>query len=254
MFYINEKKDTGLRPKKLKQSTHYSEKIWFLIYQTYQETCDRSNLVDFPELLLRTFELLINNPNLLNYYQKKFTTILVDEFQDTNQIQYSWIQLLKIKEKNENNIMIVGDDDQSIYGWRGAQVDNIQRFIKDFSSVKIIRLEQNYRSTGNILRAANTLISKNKSRLGKNLWTKNNKGEQISLYYAINEFEEARFVAKCIKNWKKQGGFLNECSILYRSNVQSRILEEVFFADEFTISNLWRNAFFFLTAKKSKMQ
>ena len=147
----------------------------------------------------------------------------MDEFQDTNNIQYAWIRLLA---GERSNVMIVGDDDQSIYGWRGAQVENIQRFLKDFSAAETIRLEQNYRSTSNILKAANTLIANNNGRMGKNLWTEGAEGELISLYCAFNELDEARFVVNRIKAWQDNGGTLNNCAILYRSNAQSRVLEE----------------------------
>lgn len=224
MWYINTKKDEGLRPQHIKDYGSPIEATWLRIYQVYQETCDRAGLVDFAELLLRTHEMCVNKPHILHQYRKLFTNILVDEFQDTNKIQYIWIRLIA---GNQSNVMIVGDDDQSIYGWRGAQVDNIQRFLNDFPATQTIRLEQNYRSTSNILRAANILIANNNNRLGKNLWTKGNKGELISLYCALNELDEAHFVAKRIKLWQTQGKELNNCAILYRSNAQSRVLEEV---------------------------
>lgn len=224
MWYINTKKDKGLRPQHIKDYGSPIEATWRRIYQVYQETCDRAGLVDFAELLLRAHEMCVNKPHILHQYRKRFTNILVDEFQDTNRIQYIWIRLIA---GNQSNVMIVGDDDQSIYGWRGAQVDNIQHFLDDFPDAQTIRLEQNYRSTSNILRAANILIANNKNRLGKNLWTKGNKGELISLYCALNERDEAHFVAKRIKLWQKQGKELNNCAILYRSNAQSRVLEEV---------------------------
>jgi DNA helicase-2/ATP-dependent DNA helicase PcrA len=149
--------------------------------------------------------------------------VLVDEFQDTNSIQYAWIRLLA---GNNSNVMIVGDDDQSIYGWRGAQVENIQRFLKDFPGAQSVLLEQNYRSTSNILKSANTLIANNGGRMGKNLWTEGGEGEPISIYCAFNELDESRFVVGRIKAWQENGGALNDCAILYRSNAQSRVLEE----------------------------
>ncbi|WP_044169924.1 DNA helicase II [Candidatus Pantoea carbekii] len=221
--YINSKKDEGIRPHDIEKHGQTIEKTWLLIYQFYQETCDRSGLVDFSELLLRSYELWLNKPNILNNYQERFSNILVDEFQDTNNIQYAWIRMLV---GNTGHITIVGDDDQSIYSWRGAQIKNIKKFLEDFSDAIIIRLEQNYRSTNNILKAANSLISKNNLRLGKKLWTNSNEGEAISLYCALNELEEARFVVKCIQEWRKDGNQLAHCSILYRSNAQSRVLEE----------------------------
>lgn len=223
MFYISDKKDKGLRPQHIENYSNPIETIWQRIYQTYQETCDRAGLVDFAELLLRAHELLLNKPLILRHYRKRFTNILVDEFQDTNQIQYAWIRVLA---SNESTVMIVGDDDQSIYGWRGAQIKNIQRFLDDFPSTQTIYLEQNYRSTRNILQAANTLIAHNNGRFGKKLWTKSAKGEPITLYCAFNELDEARFVVNCIKVHQEQGGAIKECAILYRNNAQSRILEE----------------------------
>ena len=223
MCYINGKKDEGLRPKHLESYGNPVEQTWLRIYQAYQEACDRAGLVDFAELLLRAHELWLNKPAILSHYRQRFTNLLVDEFQDTNTIQYAWIRLLA---GENSNVMIVGDDDQSIYGWRGAQVENIQRFLADFPAVKTVRLEQNYRSTSNILTAANTLIANNQGRLGKELWTEDSEGEPISLYSAFNEIDEARFVVNRIRRWQEEGGALSECAILYRSNAQSRVLED----------------------------
>lgn len=224
MGYISAKKDQGLRPQHLDNYSNQIEAIWIRIYHAYQEACNRAGLVDFAELLLRSYELWSNNPHILHYYQERLTNILVDEFQDANQIQYAWIQILA---GNHSSVMIVGDDDQSIYGWRGARVENIQRFLNDFKGAQTIRLEQNYRSTGNILKAANALITHNDGRLGKNLWTDSAKGHLISLYCAHNELDEARFVVNHIKTTsQKYICTLNEYAILYRSNAQSRVLEE----------------------------
>lgn len=223
MWYIGGKKDEGLRPKHIESYGNPVEQIWLRIYQAYQEACDRAGLVDFAELLLRAHELWLNKPHILNHYRERFSNILVDEFQDTNNIQYAWIRLLA---GETGNVIIVGDDDQSIYGWRGAQVENIQRFLNDFNGAQTIRLEQNYRSTNNILKAANALISNNNGRLGKELWTDGSDGEPIALYCAFNELDEARFVVNRIKVWMENGGALNDCAILYRSNAQSRVLEE----------------------------
>lgn len=223
MWYINGKKDEGLRPQHIDSYGNPVEQTWLRIYQAYQEACDRAGLVDFAELLLRAHELWLNKPHILQHYRDRFNNILVDEFQDTNRIQYAWIRLLA---GDSAKVMIVGDDDQSIYGWRGAQVENIQHFLRDFSDVTTIRLEQNYRSTANILNAANALIAHNGDRLGKNLWTDGIDGEPISLYCAFNELDEARFVVSRIKVWQEAGGALSECAILYRSNAQSRVLEE----------------------------
>ncbi|TCL05070.1 MULTISPECIES: DNA helicase II [Sodalis] len=223
MWYIGGKKDEGLRPQHVETYGNPIEATWLRIYQAYQEACDRAGLVDFAELLLRAHELWLNKPHILQHYRDRFRNILVDEFQDTNRIQYAWIRLLA---GDQGNVMIVGDDDQSIYGWRGAQVENIQRFLDDFPGAQTVRLEQNYRSTSNILTAANALIAHNGSRLGKNLWTEDAAGEPISIYCAFNELDEARFVVNRIKTWQEGGGALNDSAILYRSNAQSRVLEE----------------------------
>ena len=223
MWFINSQKDEGLRPHHLQSYGNPVEQTWQKVYQAYQEACDRAGLVDFAELLLRAHELWLNKPHILQHYRERFTNILVDEFQDTNNIQYAWIRLLA---GDTGKVMIVGDDDQSIYGWRGAQVENIQRFLTDFPGAETIRLEQNYRSTNNILSAANALIENNNGRLGKKLWTDGVDGEPISLYCAFNELDEARFVVNRIKTWQDNGGALEQCAILYRSNAQSRVLEE----------------------------
>ncbi|WP_100159765.1 DNA helicase II [Proteus columbae] len=223
MWYINGKKDEGLRPQHIQTYGNPVETTWLKVYQAYQEACDRAGLVDFAELLLRAHELWLNKPQILEHYQNRFTNILVDEFQDTNRIQYAWIRMLA---GQTGKVMIVGDDDQSIYGWRGAQVENIQNFLNEFPGAETIRLEQNYRSTSNILKAANALIANNSDRLGKNLWTEGAEGEPISLYCAFNDLDEARYVVGRIKRWQEEGGALTECAILYRSNAQSRIMEE----------------------------
>lgn len=189
MWYINSQKDEGLRPHHIQSYGNPVEQTWQKVYQAYQEACDRAGLVDFAELLLRAHELWLNKPHILQHYRERFTNILVDEFQDTNNIQYAWIRLLA---GDTGKVMIVGDDDQSIYGWRGAQVENIQRFLNDFPGAETIRLERNYRSTSNILSAANALIENNNGRLGKKLWTDGADGEPISLYCAFNELDEAR--------------------------------------------------------------
>ncbi|ABF14314.1 DNA helicase II [Candidatus Palibaumannia cicadellinicola] len=224
MCYINAKKDEGYRPQKIDKYLHVIEATWQRIYAVYQEACERSGLVDFAELILRTYEMLRNKATIANYYRERFYHILVDEFQDTNHIQYSWIRLLA---NCKGYITIVGDDDQSIYGWRGAKVNNMQSFIQDFPQVKTISLDQNYRSTKNILKAANYLIANNKNRLIKNLWTNSDKGEYISLYCAMNEIDEAYFVVNKIILNHKNGLALKDCVILYRNNAQSRVLEEV---------------------------
>ncbi|ABV35080.1 DNA helicase II [Shewanella sediminis HAW-EB3] len=221
--YINGKKDQGLRPKHIDAGGFPIEQNLLQIYQVYQESCDRAGLVDFAEILLRAHELWLNKPHVLQHYQDRFKNILVDEFQDTNAIQYAWIRVLA---GDSANVMIVGDDDQSIYGWRGAQVENLHKFLVDFPKAETIRLEQNYRSTGHILKASNELIANNPERLGKKLWTEDKDGEQISLYCAFNEMDEARFIVGRINDWHDMGGDLSSCAILYRSNAQSRVLEE----------------------------
>ena len=222
-WYINNKKDDGLRPDMIDDMNDRQEKEWIRIYEIYQDTCDRSGLVDFAEILLRAYELFLKKPLILQSYQRRFQHILVDEFQDTNNIQYAWIKLLS---GETGKVMIVGDDDQSIYGWRGAQIENIQRFLDDFAQAQTIRLEQNYRSTGNILKSANELISNNENRLGKELWTADGDGEPVGVYSAFNELDEALFVSSQIKIWLEDGGKLDDCAVLYRSNSQSRVLEE----------------------------
>ncbi|WP_042057632.1 DNA helicase II, partial [Aeromonas allosaccharophila] len=228
MGYINGKKDEGLRPGDIDLYGDPVTRTYQQIYKTYQETCDRSGLVDFAELLLRAHELWLNKPHILEHYRDRFQNILVDEFQDTNGIQYAWLRMLA---GNSGKVMIVGDDDQSIYGWRGAKIENIQRFLTDYQGAETIRLEQNYRSTANILKAANSVIANNAERLGKELWTEGAEGEPISLYAAFNEVDEARFVVGRLKDWKEKGGLLADCAILYRSNAQSRVLEEALMQD-----------------------
>jgi DNA helicase-2/ATP-dependent DNA helicase PcrA len=193
------------------------------IYQTYEEACHRAGVVDFAELLLRAHELWRDRPDILAHYQNRFGEVLVDEFQDTNAIQYAWLRLLT---QGGNHLFVVGDDDQSIYGWRGARIENIQRFHKDYPGAQMIRLEQNYRSTGTILNAANALIDHNTGRLGKKLWTDGGKGEPIYIYGAFNDLDEARFIADKLRRWVEDGNRRSEAAVLYRSNAQSRVIEE----------------------------
>lgn len=222
--YINAKKEAGLRPRHIIVPENDKAAVtWLAIYQNYQAICDRSGLVDFAELLLRAHELWLNHPTLLTQYQNRFNNILVDEFQDTNGQQYAWIRCLAAEQAK---VVIVGDDDQSIYGWRGAQVENLQQFCQDFTEVATVRLEQNYRSTGHILQAANQLITHNHSRLGKNLWTDDGLGPPIKLYSALDELDEASFIISQLQEWQLQGNLLSDCAILYRNNAQSRVLEE----------------------------
>lgn len=226
MWYINGKKDEGLRPHHIDSHFDPTEQTFVKVYKAYQDACDLAGLVDFAELLLRAHELWLNNPILLEHYQQRFRHVLVDEFQDTNAIQYAWLNILGLA---KSRVMIVGDDDQSIYGWRGAKIENIQRFINDFDA-QTIRLEQNYRSTANILNASNQLIGNNHNRLGKDLWTDGDEGEKIAVYTAFNDLDEARFIAARIKEWLAQSEnktkTLDDVAILYRSNAQSRLLEE----------------------------
>ncbi|HCN95074.1 MAG TPA: DNA helicase II, partial [Leclercia sp.] len=229
MWYINSQKDEGLRPHHIQSFGNPIEQTWQKVYQAYQEACDRAGLVDFAELLLRAHELWLNKPHILQHYRERFTNILVDEFQDTNNIQYAWIRLLA---GDSSKVMIVGDDDQSIYGWRGAQVENIQRFLKDFPGAETIRLEQNYRSTANILGAANAVIAHNPDRIGKQLWTDSGDGEPIDLYAAYNEMDEARYIVERARQWVRDGGSYTEVAVLYRSNAQSRALEEALLSEQ----------------------
>lgn len=222
-WYINDKKDRGLRPDQI-DTQHDNYNITMVkVYEAYQTLCEKNGLVDFAELLLRSYELLRDNKDITEHYQQRFSHVLVDEFQDTNTIQYAWLRLLA---GPGSHTFIVGDDDQSIYGWRGAKYENLRRFTNEFPGVETIKLEQNYRSTGSILTAANQLISHNSGRMGKELWTSDSMGEPISVYAAYNEIDEARFVISQITNWVEQGNARSEVAILYRSNAQSRILEE----------------------------
>lgn len=227
-WFINSKKDEGLRAENL-DGFDLNERTLKEIYAGYQDACDRAGLVDFAELLLRAHELLRDNRIVREHYQRRFRHLLVDEFQDTNAIQYAWVKLLSATGNDaaeQNYVTIVGDDDQSIYGWRGAKVENIQQFLRDYPNVLTVRLEQNYRSTATILRAANAVIAQNYDRLGKDLWTDGSDGEQIDLYAAYNEVDEARYIAAQIEAWHEQGNLLSDVALLYRSNAQSRVLEE----------------------------
>jgi DNA helicase-2/ATP-dependent DNA helicase PcrA len=222
--YINHNKDEGLRPAHIDAGSDHIKQQLLAIYRLYEELCLRAGVVDFAELLLRTLELIRDKDEIREHYQRRFQHILVDEFQDTNAIQYAWLRLLA---GSQTPVFVVGDDDQSIYGWRGARIENIQHFEKDFNGTRIIRLEQNYRSTGTILKAANALIDNNKGRMGKKLWTQSADGEPITYYLAYNERDEARFVVDRIQSWVDEGRSRSEIAVLYRSNAQSRQFEEV---------------------------
>ncbi len=222
-WFINAKKDEGIRAVNMAEAGDLYHRQMLLVYRAYEGICQRSGLVDFAELLLKAHEVLHDNQDLLGFYQKRFKQVHVDEFQDTNTIQYAWLRLLT---QNQNNLFLVGDDDQSIYGWRGAKIENLFSFQSHYPTHQVIRLEQNYRSTGNILKAANVLINHNEGRMGKELWTDSGDGELISLYAAFNEQDEAYFVIERIRKWVNDGGLRSEAAILYRSNAQSRQFEE----------------------------
>jgi DNA helicase-2/ATP-dependent DNA helicase PcrA len=224
-YWINKLKDEGIRPGAVKPGNDPAQQMLAKLYAEYEDTCRRSGVVDFAELLLRAYELLRDNASLLAHYRERFTHVLVDEFQDTNAIQYAWTKLMA---GPHGSPFVVGDDDQSIYRWRGARVENLKQFTRDYPDAQMFRLEQNYRSTGNILGAANALIAHNSGRLGKNLWTAGGKGEPIHVYAAFNERDEADFVMHRILEWTRRGGARRECAVLYRSNAQSRVFEEAF--------------------------
>ena len=226
-WYINTQKDEGLRAVNIEHFDDNYTKTMLDVYTAYEEACTRGGMIDFGEILLRAHELWLKNPQILEHYQKRFQYILVDEFQDTNAIQYAWLRVLAGGNYGrDKQLMVVGDDDQSIYGWRGARIENIQQFNVDFADAEIVRLEQNYRSTSTILKAANGLIANNQGRLGKKLWTEGVEGEHISLYEALNEQDEARFIVDRLQDWFNNGNQRSDAAILYRSNAQSRELEE----------------------------
>lgn len=228
-WWINAQKDEGRRPQHIQSGGDEWSEVMLKSYVLYQERCDRAGLVDFAEILLRAHELLRDTPALLAHYRQRFGQLLVDEFQDTNSIQYAFVRVLA---GDSGQVFVVGDDDQSIYGWRGAKVENMQRFLNDFPGARTIRLEQNYRSSANILGAANAVIAHNPERLGKQLWTDSGEGEPIDLYAAYNEIDEARFVVDRIAQWVRDGGSHGDCAVLYRSNAQSRAFEEALLAEQ----------------------
>lgn len=221
-WFINAQKEEGREPHEV-DIRDFTMQTFITIYKSYQEACERAGVIDFADLLLKTCKVLQNHADLRTHYQERFRCLLVDEFQDTNAIQYTWLKLFA---GQQSSIMIVGDDDQSIYGWRGAKIENIHRFSKDFPGAAIIRLEQNYRSTSTILKAANALIAQNSSRLGKNLWTVGEVGDPITLYAGFNETDEAFFIVNRIRELRERATQLREIAILYRSNAQSRVIEE----------------------------
>ncbi|UCG73704.1 MAG: DNA helicase II [Chromatiales bacterium] len=222
-WFINAQKDEGRRPDHVNDDGDPTRRQLIHLYRQYQELCEQRGLVDFAELLLRAHEVWLNNPELLARYQRRFRHVLVDEFQDTNAIQYAWLRVLV---GNTGLPFVVGDDDQSIYRWRGARMEHLARFQQDFPKVRTVKLEQNYRSTGTILKAANAIISHNSGRLGKELWTDGSDGEPLHLYNAYNERDEADFVAARLQDWSSKGHARSDCAVLYRSNAQSRVFEE----------------------------
>ncbi|AKU51958.1 MULTISPECIES: DNA helicase II [Xanthomonas] len=229
-WWINEQKDEGRRPQHIQPEPNDDwTEVRRQVYAAYQERCDRSGLLDFAELLLRAHELLRDTPALLAHYRARFREILVDEFQDTNAIQYAFVRVLA---GETGHVFVVGDDDQAIYGWRGAKVENVQRFLKDFPGAQTVRLEQNYRSSANILGAANAVIAHNPDRIGKQLWTDSGDGDPIDLYAAYNEVDEARYVVERARQWVRDGGSYGEVAVLYRSNAQSRALEEALISEQ----------------------
>ena len=225
LWFINAQKDEGHRPQHIKDDGDPTRRQLIKIYQAYEDACQRAGVVDFAELLLRAYELWRDNPALLHHYRTRFQHVLVDEFQDTNAIQYKWLMLLA---NPDGKPFVVGDDDQSIYRWRGARVENLNQFRRDFPRAVLYKLEQNYRSTGIILKAANALIANNAGRLGKTLWTSGEDGDRVRLYAAFNERDEADFVVNRIREWVARGGARREVAVLYRSNAQSRVFEEAF--------------------------
>ena len=222
-WFINQQKDEGVRAQDVDAGYNFFIKKSLEVFVLYESHCRANDLIDFAELLVRSYELLKNNVELLEHYQTRFSNILVDEFQDTNTVQYKWIKQLFT---GRNNVFCVGDDDQSIYGWRGAKIENITKLETDFAPIQTIRLEQNYRSTGNILAASNALITNNSNRMGKSLWTDSGNGELIDIYEARTETDEADYVIRRIKKFIKDGSSASDCAILYRSNAQSRVFED----------------------------
>lgn len=226
MGYINSCKEEGLRAHSVDAYDAHSQRMRE-IFEEYDKQCQREGVVDFAELLLRCYELLSRDANIRQHYQSRFKYILVDEFQDTNRLQYLWLKLLA---GQGNSIFAVGDDDQSIYAFRGARVGNMRDFEQDFSVQNIVKLEQNYRSHSNILDAANAIITHNRNRLGKNLWTAAGAGEPVRVYEAYNDLDEASFIVDEVKMLHKEGWALNDIAMLYRSNAQSRVIEHALFS------------------------
>jgi len=228
-WFINGEKDEGRRANQVEAYDDFTRKM-VEFYAVYEAQCNREGVADFSELLLRCYELLSRNQILREHYRERFSHILVDEFQDTNRLQYKWLKLLAgDNSAHRAAVFAVGDDDQSIYAFRGADTANMKAFERDFGIQKIIKLEQNYRSHGNILDAANTLIKNNAGRLGKNLWTAEGHGELIRVYNAPTDFDEADFIVDEVKALRNEGVALSQIALLYRSNAQSRVLEHALF-------------------------
>ncbi len=225
VYFINSAKDQGLRAQDVEANDEYNRKFVEL-YEAYDDQCQREGVVDFAELLLRSYELLSRNQPLREHYQARFRHVLVDEFQDTNDLQYKWLKQLA---GQHNAVFAVGDDDQSIYAFRGANVGNMAAFEREFNVQNLIKLEQNYRSHGHILDAANQLISNNTRRLGKNLRTDAGHGEQVRVYEASSDLQEAQWLIEEAKGLINEGWLRSEIAILYRSNAQSRVIEHALF-------------------------
>jgi DNA helicase-2/ATP-dependent DNA helicase PcrA len=225
-WFISAQKDAGLRPGSVEAFDDQTRQL-VEIYTMYEAQCQREGVTDFAELILRSYELLARNEAIREHYRARFAHILVDEFQDTNRLQFDWLKLIA---GAQNAVFAVGDDDQSVYSFRGAKVANMRDFEREFNAGTIIKLEQNYRSHGNILEAANVLIGHNQQRLGKNLWTSESQGEPIRLFEAQTDFEEAQFIVEQVRDLKAAGVPLVEVALLYRSNAQSRVLEHALFS------------------------
>ncbi len=224
-YFVNANKEAGLRPAAVEAYDERSKRLTEL-YAEYEQQCNREGVVDFAELLLRCFELLTRNEILRSHYRRRFSHILVDEFQDTSRLQYVWLKLLA---GHDNAVFAVGDDDQAIYAFRGASAQNIFEFEREFANGNLIKLEQNYRSQGRILDAANALINHNRKRLGKELWTDAGEGEPLRVYEAGTDIDEAAFILQEVKSLRSGGTSLSEIALLYRSNAQSRVLEHALF-------------------------
>ncbi|HYT47944.1 MAG TPA: UvrD-helicase domain-containing protein [Burkholderiales bacterium] len=225
-YFINAQKEEGVRARDVAVTDDHARRL-IELYAAYDEQCQREAVVDFPELLLRSFELLSRNQILREHYSRRFRHILVDEFQDTNRLQYRWLKLFN---SEETRYFCVGDDDQSIYTFRGAHVGNMAEFEREFKIARVIRLEQNYRSQGNILDAANALIANNRNRLGKNLWTARGAGEPVRVFEGQSDMDEARWIVEEVQALAREGTRLSQAAVLYRSNAQSRVVEHALFS------------------------